>query len=452
MPLLLGILGGVWLSRENYLTDLRLEEEVLAREVQALARTNRVLREAVAETKSSRSREDTEEGLAARMSQLRELPLRTPIVHRSMPRAELRADILAQMHSQYSVEELRDHENALSRLGLLPRETRFAQVVPELLSEQVAAFYDIERHELCTLEGLDLRNNAERMILAHELVRVLQDQNFGLDRLGLRRKDNDDAALAAAALVEGDATYHMGVYLHDNFRVNEIFHDLRLFFIQPADKLLPVPVYLREALMFPDRDGRDFVAALHARGGVEAVNRAYEFPPQSTEQILHPEKYLGPLVDAPKPVVLDFRPDPSWRLTQENVVGELGVRSLFSKALGPERAAEVAAGWGGDRYLVYDLPQPSDGWVLVWKSVWDTEADAREFFEALSRSFQLRYDALPAPGQAPKKGAPPLRVNAVFFSIAHQKQCVVLSRDTVWLVDVPEVKTMNRLLKELVGE
>ncbi|HJS75736.1 MAG TPA: hypothetical protein VJ921_15695, partial [Vicinamibacteria bacterium] len=46
-----------------------------------------------------------------------------------------------------------------------------------------------------------------------------------------------------------------------------------------------------------------------------------------------------------------------------------------------EAASGAAAGWDGDRYAV--LPAAQGSYRLVWRSVWDSEEDAREFRDVL---------------------------------------------------------------------
>lgn len=134
--------------------------------------------------------------------------------------------------------------------------------------------------------------------------------------------------------------------------------------------------------------GEAFVAALRDEGGWDAVDAAYADPPVSTEQILHPEKYFGAR-DDPTPVAL---PDPAaalgdgWTLVHENALGELQTAVLLAnqEASGfgplPEAAAAAAAGWDGDRYALWTDGQAE---VLVWRSVWDGDAEAAEFVAAL---------------------------------------------------------------------
>nr|MDQ3819513.1 hypothetical protein [Acidobacteriota bacterium] len=74
----------------------------------------------------------------------------------------------------------------------------------------------------------------------------------------------------------------------------------------------------------------------------------------------------------------------------------------FLKSDQESRAA--AAGWGGDRYGVYE--EAKTGNVLIAQlSAWDTEQDAVEFFNAYAKRTGLRYktaEALPAKGAGEK--------------------------------------------------
>jgi len=55
----------------------------------------------------------------------------------------------------------------------------------------------------------------------------------------------------------------------------------------------------------------------------------------------------------------------------------------------PSESHRAAAGWGGDRYSIYEGPK---GEVLyISLSTWDTENDAREFFDAYVRRTEHRY-------------------------------------------------------------
>ena len=105
---------------------------------------------------------------------------------------------------------------AMAAVGLLPEGFPLRQKYIDLLGEQVAAFYDQHAHKLFMYEDASLENAQNRVVLAHELTHALQDQHFGLKRLPLEIKTNDDRAAAASALVEGDATLVMSEYMLKN--------------------------------------------------------------------------------------------------------------------------------------------------------------------------------------------------------------------------------------------
>ncbi|MFH1475854.1 MAG: hypothetical protein ABIG85_08360, partial [Chloroflexota bacterium] len=108
--------------------------------------------------------------------------------------------------------------------------------------------------------------------------------------------------------------------------------------------------------------------------------------PDSTEQVLHPEKYAAG--EEPVEVPLDAAAlakamGAGWVGTPEDTMGEfqlsVWLRENGVKALA---AGDAAAGWGGDR-LAY-LRGPDGAYALALATTWDTSNDAREFYEAAS--------------------------------------------------------------------
>jgi len=154
-------------------------------------------------------------------------------------------------------------------------------------------------------------------------------------------------------------------------------------------KLFSAPMFIREQLLFPYGDGFNFVRRLYQTGrGYVAVDDAFKNPPDSTEQILHPEKYRT----REKPVEVAL-PDlvaamgPGWRKINSNVLGELDFRLILEQLTDTGRATRGSAGWGGDRWLLLE----KDGQqALVIKAVWDTENDARNFFDTFGLAMKNR--------------------------------------------------------------
>jgi hypothetical protein len=147
------------------------------------------------------------------------------------------------------------------------------------------------------------------------------------------------------------------------------------------------PLLLRDSLLFSYEKGLRFVAATRKTRPWSDIDAMYAHPPESTEQIIHPEKYRA----HEKPVSIVPGKLPSlagWKRVWSNVLGEL-VFSIYFREHGVEkaRALRAAEGWGGDRVQVF-APADDDGkhigaLVLIDQSAWDAEADAVEAFDAM---------------------------------------------------------------------
>lgn len=188
--------------------------------------------------------------------------------------------------------------------------------------------------------------------------------------------------MAALSLVEGDA-----VLLQTNYMLSGLTKDeLQALLIESEEaesrQFENAPEFIKEDLLFPYLEGFTFAMTRFGNGGWQSVNQMYDDLPQSTEQILHPEKYVGER-DEPQEVTL---PDlatvlgSGWTRLDTDVLGELYVRIYLDTHVVEATSKAAAAGWDGDRYA-YLKNDAGDG-LLVWESVWDSQSDAREFFEA----------------------------------------------------------------------
>jgi hypothetical protein len=152
-----------------------------------------------------------------------------------------------------------------------------------------------------------------------------------------------------------------------------------------------LPPYIEASALFPYLRGEAFVDELRRVGGWKLVNAAYARPPASTEQILHPEKYLR--VEQPDAVKLKVGLPAPWRQVATGTVGEFDTGQLLERnGIDPGTAQDAAAGWGGGAYELWRqgaLPDPAcqapcakrDAVVIAWR--WDSAKDAREFGQAL---------------------------------------------------------------------
>ena len=216
-----------------------------------------------------------------------------------------------------------------------------------------------------------------RARVVHELVRALVDQNFNLRRLrGLRTRDRD-AALAAHAIVDGTAAL--------------------------VSKLRPPAVRGSAADRFVTLEssaglgpGRALASELRYLGGSNALRTALQRFPQTTEQLLHVDKFLER--ERALPVHLPGRIG-EVRLMTTETFGELDLRNLL-RAIGVANAPSIAAGWGGGRVGLY-LTSTGDT-VAAVALRWDTLQDAAEWRAAVPA-----YVAAAFPG-AVARDCPPL--------------------------------------------
>ena len=182
----------------------------------------------------------------------------------------------------------------------------------------------------------DVAAHYEKGVLIHEMVHALQDQHFDLTKLKARLHSDsfgNDAELALAALIEGDATYTMIEVLRKE---------------QPkAAAMLDMPLekakHLQNAFLYGQ--GARYVKMLKDKGGWANVNAAYKFPPRSTASIFNLQSVAA----------IDLGPGPSkgpfelWKmLANEEVTRPL--------------AASLARAWRGDRYLI--LPE-GEAWIIA---------------------------------------------------------------------------------------
>jgi hypothetical protein len=197
-------------------------------------------------------------------------------------------------------------------------------------------------------------------------------------------------SMAFSALVEGDATLLMFAEMGDSQDVRDMDPDAMratfniMSFMLPlagGDAYRKAPPIFRDTLIFPYFQGMIFALTAARENGWEGIHGMYSNPPVSTEQILHPAKYLDPAKrDMPQAVTI---PDlksivgEDWKHLGGNVLGELQTSILLKRVVGGRQASE---GWDGDRYEVFKSSSGELGLVSV--SVWDSELDAQEFAEA----------------------------------------------------------------------
>ena len=330
----------------------------------------------------------TADAVLKETSEIRELTVLRAVKSGAQSRSEIERMIIRNLDADTSPAEMRATEMLLKAFGLAPQEFEYRGFLIKLLTEQVAGYYDPKAQQFYLADWIEI--DGQKPVMAHELTHALQDQHFNLKRFEKWPKGDADAELAAHALIEGDATLAMTQYLTKHPLIALAF--IRTSQETSTEQFMQAPRALRESLLFPYQEGSIWATQIHRRGGWAMVSKAFTRLPLSTEQILHPEKYVA--YETPVKVTLpNLAPalGPGWRRIDNDVNGEWGYYLVLDQFLNNVmESRRAAAGWGGDRFAIYHGPRPSDVF-LAQLTVWDTPADAKEFYQAYLHRTEKRY-------------------------------------------------------------
>ncbi len=311
---------------------------------------------------------------------------------------------------------------------------------PERIFAQLFSFaagaYDAHTHRFLLIA--DLPEAEQGVIFAHELYHGFQDQHFDLKAylldVAIGPGANADQVQARRAVVEGEASYVDTIYQGRKAGISrptreqvaaliavqgdwhpakweEALKDpvldarVRAQLQQAVETRKRLPGFLFEALMSAYIDGATFIHAIRARGWSEVEKLYGEYPPQSTEQVLHPEKWFA----REEPIGISwpaFDRNPlfsDWKLLDQNVIGERAWQIVFREQELREAAQSAAAGWNGDRYAVF-VDGKTNALLMLMYTSWDTPVDAEEFAAAYRRLLETKHRDAPMPTRVELRG------------------------------------------------
>ncbi len=317
--------------------------------------------------------------------QVRGLDPKIDVPEHFVSKSQMRSNILAQRDQIYTREDARVNELELWLLRLVGKPSiGLYQMQADWLSERLLGYYDFNQKELFVLNNQAQLDPQTRQTLSHEYVHSLQDQYYDLQKLLPAKTHNNDHDLAVRSVVEGDASLSSLLYA-DQFMSHDDFQ--KLPGLPGSAALERAPDIVRDNLYFPYTKGVEFIKTLYALGGFGAVNNALTNPPSSTEQILHPKKFLQAPRDEPLPVglpPLTSTLGAGWVFKDTQKIGEfeLGVLLSTNGVPTPDAEADVT-GWGGGQY---DLYQSGANSLVMMMTRWDTADAAAHFYDALTQS------------------------------------------------------------------
>jgi hypothetical protein len=375
------------------------------------------------------------DAIEAEVEELRGLDLSMPVTRTVMTRQELAAYLEGEFAQDYSPEEVKADVQVLAAFDFVDEGFDLRKVLLDLYSAEILGLYDDELDVFYIVSDGEF-DLSDELTVAHEYVHGLQDQHFDLNALLDDDSINDDEYLARLSLVEGDASLAMVEYLWAHMfelDTEELEKLLEEEDQGDAEALAAAPPIIRESFAFPYLNGLDFVTVLQQEGW-EAVDAAYLDPPQSTEQILHPEKYLS----RDEPELITLAPltntlGTGWRLVEVETLGEFQTNLYLVQQVDQEMADVASQGWDGDRYAVYTNDTVV---LLVFATAWDSPADREEFVSAYQRYAENKY------------GQPPTRTAEAELWWETPAQAAVLTwgRETALILLGPDPETVARAL------
>ena len=368
-------------------------------------------------------REWTTEELKARKRteeltlKIRELPLKRKLKYR-LTNWEIMSSAFSTMPGVTSPEEASAQSRAYSAMGFVNPGTDVRLRTLDLLKSQLGAAIFVGNDTVFLNKDSSINSSSDSTALAIEIARALQDQHFELNSSLNDWLYNDDAKLALWAVAAGDTNllkirYQLQSNLSSTGNVQAATKMTR-------EQFELIPSFIREYYLFPFSLGDRFCQNLYDKERWQSVNNAIARPPLSTAEILHPELYSSKEYPEPERFRWNINATeiegtyPLWN----NVAGELGIALLLNQSDFLQRMNELgqpdivnmpelvskgiehfserdgskaAAGWQGDRYLVYPNGDGKSGSDHVfWMTNWAKSKDAKEFYDAIIKSIQFR--------------------------------------------------------------
>ncbi len=338
----------------------------------------------------------------------------------------------------------RDHIWAMNWcVGLIPADCNIRETYEELLTEHLVAVYDYDAKRIKVVDRGDDAPPAlaRKLQLMHEVANSLDHKHVYSHNSRTALDDKvgrgHDPELALIALLDGSGRFLSKRYLH---RAQKLKLIPRAETLQHTDyeeargkRFLKLPPYF-QAFLGAQVCGMRFLMGnkppsaitdetITGQEQLELIGGNLNNLPKSTEQIIHPEKYLDPEKrDAPIDVEEGYQGKflfavPGWGCPyNRDTLGEL-LCAVLARPKDPKMSpmaltqpdyytTEAASGWGGDRFFVLMKGAPripilgpgASGGDMepenirgVWVTVWDTPKDREEFVAAYDKNVPMPH-------------------------------------------------------------
>ncbi|MFQ5864181.1 MAG: hypothetical protein ACE5IW_03020 [bacterium] len=356
--------------------------------------------------------------------EIRGLKFKRPVQVKKQSLEDFGKYLDAMIDIQMPEHRLEHYGKVVKMLGLYrgPELQDFKELTKILMQSQAAAYYDPAAETFYVVMP-ELPEQMLNSVYAHEIYHGLQDQYYDLETYLLSQahgKLSDDELLARQAIVEGEATYimtlwtmkslfgaipdasllQMTINMQAQMDAVKILQMLKSGAVPQIEQgemekaikaMDKIPPFLIETLIGAYLKGMGFIFEIQKQGW-QKVDKLYTTPPVSTEQILHPEKWLAD--EKPHkfewPAFENHKLFADWELLEANTIGEIQWRIIFAEHELAQIAKAASAGWNGDLYAVLEKKNGNNLLLLLYTS-WDSEAEAQEFYSAYQKLLAVKY-------------------------------------------------------------
>lgn len=279
---------------------------------------------------------------------------------------------------------LKKMEALYKKLNLIPKDSNYKQLLISLYKEQVAGYYDNYNKRYVMASWIPA--SMQLPVAVHEQTHAIQDQYFHLTSFLDLKTMSTDELMARQALVEGEASAVMSDYSNqiigapsliktENINSLIIGNLLSLNLIAAKNKDV---ASILQFLIFSYTSGLHFVHDLIKGASYDVLNNIYQAPPTSTEEILHPEKYLlkNEKVKIEIAEILEKFNIKKEDILISDTLGEFFLTVVLeNNNINAADKTNASSGWAGDKVILLKNNK------LYWYILWDSKEERDEFIK-----------------------------------------------------------------------
>jgi hypothetical protein len=268
-------------------------------------------------------------------------------------------DALREYYAENPLENPGSFEHTLALMGLSDEGSFSIEERVARAEESVWGVYLDETREILLVDhGVGFTEPEVNSVLVHEFVHALQDRAVGISPFYEAYGLTWESALAAGAVIEGEADFVRYRYLvaalgYDPRRIDYV--DLHESGVEQSFRALveSTDVLAASQMFFAYAWGSRYMNHVFEAGGFEALGARWTAPPTTTYEFIASQ--FGAVAPAFEPVQFDA-PEPPDGITADSgtVLGAWGLLVLLAKqGLDLQPATSRALDWRGDGYFTY---------------------------------------------------------------------------------------------------